>query len=94
MGFLIGPVIHMLLEFEPEIVYQAVGYTTIAFTSFTGISLFSKRRSYLFLGGIIMTMMQLMFFYRILGYFMGNQIGLPYLMCGLFMACMFIIYDT
>ena len=56
MGFLVGPVIHHVAEFEPQILMQALIYTSIAFVSFSILSLFSKRRSYLFLGGIIMTM--------------------------------------
>ena len=31
MGFLVGPVIHHLAEFEPMILVQAVSYTTIMF---------------------------------------------------------------
>ena len=56
MGFIVGPALHYLMEVEPRIVMQAVSYTAGAFISFSAISLFSKRRSYLFLGGIITTL--------------------------------------
>ena len=55
-GFLLGPVINMLAEVEPELVIQAVLYTGTAFVSFSLISLMSKRRSWLFLGSIIVTL--------------------------------------
>jgi Bax inhibitor 1 len=99
MGFLVGPLMHHLAEFEPMILIQAVSYTAIMFCSFTAISLFSKRRSYLFLGGIIMTMTSCMFWYRTMAWMFGysrfgGEFGLVYTMSGLFVACLYVIYDT
>merc|ERR1711908_58203 len=99
MGFLVGPLIHHLAEFEPMILIQAVSYTAIMFGSFTAISLFSKRRSYLFLGGIIMTLTSCMFWYRAMSWMFGysrygGEFGLVHTMSGLFVACLYIIYDT
>jgi FtsH-binding integral membrane protein len=97
MGFLVGPSMHYLVDVEPMIVMQALMYTGVAFTSFSLISLKSKRRSYLFIGGIIMTMLQCMFLYRMIGWLTGythGGHGLVYLMFGLLMACLYIIYDT
>lgn len=56
LGFLIGPVINTLLHIHPEIVVQAVLYTAASFTSFSLIALYSKRRSFIFVGGIIATL--------------------------------------
>jgi FtsH-binding integral membrane protein len=53
MGYLVGPAMHMIVNVYPELVLQAVLYTATAFTSFSLISLCSKRRSFLFIGGII-----------------------------------------
>jgi len=40
-------------------------------------------------------MIQAMCLYRIFGWLTGfGFYGLPYLMCGLLMACLYIIYDT
>jgi FtsH-binding integral membrane protein len=60
------------------------------------MSLFSKRRSFLFLGGIISTMIQTMIMYRLIGWLTGygGGIGLGYMMISLFLACIYIIYDT
>jgi FtsH-binding integral membrane protein len=92
---LVGPAIHHLAEFEPSILIQALVYTAIAFTSFSVISLFSKRRSYLYLGGLIMTLVQGMLLYRFVGWMFGySAYNMIYLMFGLFVACLYIIYDT
>ena len=45
MGFMVGPVMHNLAEFNPEILIQAVSYTTIMFGSFSAMACFSQRRS-------------------------------------------------
>ena len=96
MGFVAGPGINMVAEVAPELLIQALLYSGTAFGSFSAVSLFSQRRSYLFLGGIIATMMQVMFFYQLIGWFFasGNMFGIGYLMCGLFIACLWIIFDT
>ena len=59
------------------------------------ISLFSKRRSFLFLGGVIVTMVQGMIVYRLMGWLMGYQtFNLAYLLFSLFLCCLYIIFDT
>ena len=95
LGFNIGPALHQIAQFQPEILIKAVGFTATAFISFTCMALFSKRRSLLFLGGIGMTMFQGMMFYRFFGFLtgMGGQ-GLVYLMIMLFVDCCFLIYHT
>ena len=95
LGFLVGPALHYLVEFEPTIVLQAVLYTAAAFISFSALSLFSQRRSYLFLGAIIITLIQGMALYRLFAYFFGYSLmPMTYLMVGLLTACLYIIYDT
>lgn len=98
MGFLVGPVMHQLAEFQPEILIQAVSYTTIMFGSFSAMACFSQRRSYLFLGGIISSTLSCLFWYSTLswmfGWRMGGEFGLVYMLVGLFVACIYVIYDT
>lgn len=99
MGYMVGPVMHQLAEFEPMILIQAVGYTCVMFGSFSAVALFSKRRSYLFLGGIISSTLSCLFWYSTLAWLfgysrVGGEFGLIYLMVGLFVACIYIIYDT
>ena len=94
MGFMAGPGINAFAQVKPELLLQAVLYATGAFGSFSAVSLFSQRRSFLFLGGIIASMMSAMLFYSLIGWLMGSAFGLGYLMCGLFITCLWIIFDT
>ena len=95
MGYLVGPFMNVLVEVEPMIVVQALVYTGAAFTSFSLISLCSKRRSYLFLGAIITTVVQVMILNSLIRWITGYGFsGMPYLLVGLFLSCMYIIYDT
>ena len=63
MGLLSGPGINQFAAVKPELLMQAVLYSMGAFGSFSAVSLFSQRRSFLFLGGIISTMMSVMVMY-------------------------------
>ena len=95
MGFLVGPAMHLIAEFDPSIVINAIASTGVMFASFTAVSLFSKRRSYLFLGGIISSLLSAMFMYRIFSWMTGyGSFGMGYLMISLLIACMYIVYDT
>jgi FtsH-binding integral membrane protein len=95
MGYLVGPFINHLVEVEPMIVIQALIYTGAAFVSFSLISLCSKRRSYLFLGGIIATIIQALILNNLIRWMTGYGFhGMPYLLVGLFLSCIYIIYDT
>ena len=97
MGYLVGPVMHMVAEIDQMILVNAVVYTAIMFGSFTAISLFSKRRSYLFLGGVIFSLSSAMFWYSLTSWLVGSGFktdSLLYIMTGLLMACLYIIYDT
>jgi FtsH-binding integral membrane protein len=86
---------HYQAAVAPEILTQALAYTTGAFGSFSAVALFSQRRSFLFLGGIISTMMTTLFLYSLMGMFMGsNPLGIGYLFITLFVACIYIIFDT
>jgi len=95
MGFMVGPGIHAIAAVNPAMLTQGVLYTTTAFGSFSAVSLFSERRSFLFLGGIISTMLSVLCMYSMVGWLMGgSSFGLGYIMCSLFVACLWIIFDT
>ena len=97
-GMIIGPLLHLVAELEPEILINAVIYTSIMFASFTAVSLFSKRRSYLFLGGVISTIMTSLFWFTLGTWLFGFKSialdNLQYLMITLLVACMYVVYDT
>ena len=95
IGYLMGPGLHMIAEFDPSMLVQAVSYTAILFGSFTSVALFSKRRSYLFLGGVINTVIFCMMWNRLLSWVFGySTVSMAHLMVGLFVASMYVVYDT
>merc|ERR1712146_732965 len=95
LGFLVGPAMHHIADIHPSILINAVAITSIMFACFSAISLYSKQRSYLFLGGIISSMLSCMFWWRLGGWLFGYSVyGMPYLLCSLFVACIYIVYDT
>ncbi len=95
LGFLAGPAINLLYDVDPDLLLQAVTYTFAAFSSFSLVSLMSQRRSLLFVGGIIVCLVQGLFFYRLFGWLFGYKFyNVTFLMFGLLTACLYIIYDT
>ena len=97
MGYLMGPAINYFMIVHPQILIQAVSYTAIMFGSFSAIAMFSKRRSYLFLGGVISTISASLFWYSMMTWFFAQSLSLDYLtymMIGLFTACCYVIFDT
>ena len=85
LGFLTGPAIHMIADFNPQIITTAVVITGVMFASFSAISIFSKRRSFLFLGSLITSLVTCMFLYNLMSWFTGrgtSSEGLGYLLGG------------
>jgi len=97
LGFLVGPAMHRIADIDPSIIMNAVAITGVMFTCFSAMAIYSKRRSYLFLGGIISSLISCMMMYRLFAWISGygySAYGMGYLMISLFVACMYIIYDT
>ena len=96
MGYLVGPAMHQIAEVHPSILIQAVGCTMCMFGSFSCIALFSQRRSMLFVGGIIASISSCLFWYSTTSWLLGYSYssGMVYMMSGLLMACLYVIFDT
>ena len=100
IGYIFGgtmqQLIGMYLAVRPDILMNAIGYTACMFGSFTAMSLLSKRRSFLFLGGIISTMVSCLFWMAIIRFIFGYAIvgGFIYSMIGVVLASLYVIFDT
>lgn len=97
LGFLAGPAIHLIADFDPSIVTKATAITGIMFSCFSCISIFSKRRSYLFLGSLATSIISCMLMYRFICWISGQSSpmeSMAYIMLSLLIACMYVIYDT
>ena len=94
MGLQSGPFINSVLEVFPGVIPQAVGYTATSFGSFSMISLFSGRRSYLFLGGIISNLLMGMMMYAMVNWLIGSAMGIGFVFLQLLITSFMIVYDT
>lgn len=88
-GMSVGPIIGVVFDLNPDLLLMAVVGTLLAFLSFTGAALFSQRRSYLYLGGLIMFSTFVLLISSFLPFLFNFNLYL-----GLFVFCFYIIYDT
>ena len=88
----------MINYVSPGLIGQAIIYTVIMFGCMTALSLFSKRRSQLYIGGVISSLSAALFWWSLSTWLFGVKSlqlsEVPYLMITLFIACMYIVYDT
>lgn len=96
-GCWISPLVNLAIKVDPSLVLVALGATVMIFASFTGAALFSRRRSFLFLGGILGSAISQLLLLGVLTYFI-RALGPLYfnlqLYGGLVLFSAFIIYDT
>lgn len=88
-GWSIGPLTGVVFDLNSELVLMAVVGTMLAFVSFTGAALFSQRRSYLYLGGLLSFSMSVLMISSFFPFLFNFNLYL-----GLFAFCFYIIYDT
>lgn len=88
-GWQVGPLARSFFDVDPEIVLGAVVATFMAFVSFSGAAIFSRRRSYLYLGGLLSFATLVL-----LGSSLFSVLFNFTLYLGMFLLCFYIIYDT
>lgn len=88
-GMSFGPIIGVVFDLDPDLLLMAVVGTLLAFLSFTGAALFSQRRSYLYLGGLLMFSTFVLLISSFIPFLFNFNLYL-----GLFVFCFYIIYDT
>lgn len=83
------------MALNPSIIVTALVATSVVFVSFTAAALVAKRGQYLFLGGILMSVLSYMTLFSLVNIFMRTQViyqGQLYI--GLAAMSAFILYDT
>lgn len=94
-GLGLGPLLEMVINIDPSIVVTALVGTTLLFVSFSISALLAERGHWLYLGGIIFSMLNIMFMTFFVNLFLRSQfIYQAHLYIGFFLMCAFIIYDT
>lgn len=94
-GMSIGPLMAHTVIVDPSIIVTAFLATTTIFACFTMSALFARRRSYLYLGGILSSALSAIFLLTVLSMFINNPfVRSVHLYLGLFMFCGYILFDT
>lgn len=95
-GSSLGELISYVIEIDPKLVIMAFSATTLIFLSFSAVALFSSRRSYLYLGGLISSTMTTLALFGIFNMFFGMSSGFAnlYIYVSLFAFMGYIIFDT
>jgi FtsH-binding integral membrane protein len=94
-GASLGPLIQHAFHTDPSILVTAFLGTTCVFICFTLSALLARRRSMLFLGGTLSSMLFYMFLLSVVQLFVRSTlITNVNLYLGLFMFCGYILYDT
>uniref|UniRef100_A0A8C6QTN6 Bax inhibitor 1 n=1 Tax=Nannospalax galili TaxID=1026970 RepID=A0A8C6QTN6_NANGA len=94
-GVGLGPALELCIAINPSILPNAFMGTAIIFTCFSLSTLYDRCRSYLFLGGILMSAMSLMFLSSLGNLFFGSiWLFQENLYMGLAVICGFVLFDT
>ncbi|EFC42948.1 predicted protein [Naegleria gruberi] len=97
IGLEIGPAIRMIMEeIDPNLPIFALGATCVVFACFSVFAHFSKRRSMLYLGGILSSFLSVLMWTLLFSFVFGSFALYDILSIygGLFMFCGFIVFDT
>ncbi|KAJ8016990.1 hypothetical protein DPEC_G00013120 [Dallia pectoralis] len=94
-GVGLGPTMDFVIAINPSVIVTAFLGTSMVFLCFTLSALFSKRRSYLFLGGTLMSGLSILFLVSVVNMFFGSVILFKaHLYLGLVIMCGFVLFDT
>ncbi|KAK2585953.1 hypothetical protein KPH14_010531 [Odynerus spinipes] len=94
-GVGLGPLLEIVINIDPSIVVTALIGTAVLFVSFSISALLAERGHWLYLGGIIFSMLNVMLLFSLVNLFLRSHfIYQAHLYLGFFLMCGFIIYDT
>ncbi|XP_061684192.1 probable Bax inhibitor 1 [Syngnathoides biaculeatus] len=94
-GIGLGPTLDFVIAVNPSIIVTAFMGTSLIFICFTLSALYAKRRSYLFLGGTLMSGLSILFLTSLLNAFFGSVVLFKaHLYLGLLLMCGFVLFDT
>lgn len=95
-GLLVAPLVRVALAVHPGVLFTAFGATACVFACFSAAALLSPRRSYLYLGGLLSSVLTTFMWMRLASFVFGSG-ALLYqaeLYGGLAVFSGYIIYDT
>jgi FtsH-binding integral membrane protein len=94
-GLGMGPLLEVVVSVDPSIIVTALIGTTVVFVSFSVSSLLSERGQWLYLGGTLISTLNMMVLFSLANLFFRSQLIYQiHLYVGLLVMCGFVIYDT
>lgn len=94
-GLSLGPLIDHVVSIDPSIVSTAFFASCLIFVCFSLCALWAEDRSYLYMGGTLMSAMSLLAVFGLMNIFFQSQLIYQiHLYGGLVLFCAFILYDT
>lgn len=94
-GMLMGPLLEVALYMNPVFIPTAFVFTFLVFASFTLCSIFSNHAKWIFMGGSLLSMLNILLFTSLINLFIGSYfIFQAQLYLGIALLCAFIMYDT
>lgn len=94
-GLGLGPFLKLVISIDPSIVVTALVGTTFVFVSFSISALLADRGRWLYLGGILFSLLNIMLLFSFVNLFLRWSLFYQaHLYVGLFLMCGFVIYDT
>ncbi|KPP72554.1 hypothetical protein Z043_108434 [Scleropages formosus] len=94
-GVGLGPTMDFVIAVNPSIIVTAFLGTSIIFLCFTLSALYAQRRSYIFLGGTLMSGLIIMLLLSLANLFVGSvMLFKVHMYLGLAVMCGFVLFDT
>ncbi|KAB7506098.1 putative Bax inhibitor 1 [Armadillidium nasatum] len=94
-GINLGPLLQMAVMVNQTLILEALLGTSIVFACFSLAALFAPRGQYLYLGGILMSTLSILFWLSIMNIFFASKlIFQANLYIGLAVMCGFVVFDT
>merc|ERR1711881_9995 len=95
MGLGMGPILDFAIEINPQIIVTAFMASTVIFVCFSLSALWARRRSYLFLGGILSSGLSILMLTSIMNlFFRSPALFNVSLYAGTAIFALFILFDT
>ena len=94
-GMSIGPLLSHSLRIDPTLISTAFFSTALIFACFSAAAMFSTRRSFIFLGGMLGSCLSMLFWISLLQLIWPSKFGFDILLYGgLVMFSGYVIFDT
>uniref|UniRef100_A0A8B9QJJ5 Transmembrane BAX inhibitor motif containing 6 n=1 Tax=Apteryx owenii TaxID=8824 RepID=A0A8B9QJJ5_APTOW len=94
-GINLGPLLEMCISINPSIIPTAFLGTATIFACFSLSALYARRRSFLYLGGFLLSGLTLMLLSSLVNAFVGSTwLFTANLYLGLMIMCGFVLFDT